>query len=99
VKRDACGASIIRGKFGHLYEHDAGRFGIVLEAPANSEVLDATLRSRKRRAIAAGFVLRQEGDSEATLLFDPTDMKQARLAIQLEKALAGRKRGSARLDA
>jgi hypothetical protein len=83
VKRDDCGDPIIRGKLGHLYEYSAGRIGIVLEAPSKSAALDATLRSRKRRAIAAGFNLRQEGDSEAILLFDPADTKQARLAIQL----------------
>jgi hypothetical protein len=83
VKLDECHDAIVRGKFGHLYEHGAGRFGIVLEAPSNSAALGATLRSRKRRAIAAGFFLCQEGDSEAILLFDPADTKQARLAIQL----------------
>ena len=62
VTRDHCGAAIIRGKFGHAYEHDAGQFGIVLEAPADTAILDNTLRSRKRRAIATGFFMNQEGD-------------------------------------
>jgi hypothetical protein len=83
VRRDSCGESIVPGRFGHLYEHDAGRFGIVFEAPANGASLNNTLRSRKRRAISAGFLLRQEGDSEAILLFDPADTTQARLAIRL----------------
>jgi hypothetical protein len=83
VRRDDCGDPMIPGKLGHLYEHGAVRFGIVLQAPTNSTALDATLRSRKRRAIAAGFILRQEGDSEAILLFDPADTKQARLSIRL----------------
>jgi hypothetical protein len=81
--RDGCHDAIVRGKLGHLYEHDTGRFGIVLEAPAGNARLDKTLRARRRRAIAAGFILRQEGDSEAILLFDPSDTKQARLAIRL----------------
>ena len=83
VKRDDCGDPIIPGKLGHLYEHGAGRIGMVLEAPSNSAALDATLRSRERRAISAGFVLHQEGDFEAILLFDPADAKQARLAFRL----------------
>ena len=83
LTRDECHDAIVRGKLGHLYEHDADRFGIVLQAPTNSAALDATLRSRKRRAIAAGFILSQEGESEAILLFDPADTKQARLSIRL----------------
>ena len=83
VKRDDCGDPIIRGKLGHLYEHDIDSFGIVLESPTEHGRLDNTLRARKRRAIAAGFLVHQEGDSEAILLFDPGDSKQARLAIQL----------------
>jgi hypothetical protein len=83
VKRDECGDLVIRGKFGYLYELDAGRFGIVLESPADNGHSDKTLRARKRRAIAAGFLLRQEGDCEAVLLFDPWDAKQAALAVQM----------------
>jgi len=83
LSRDKCRDAIVRGKLGHLYEHDARRFGITLEAPANSARLDNTLRSRKRRAIAAEFLLHQEGEFEAILLFDDADAKQARLAIRL----------------
>ncbi|HUJ31781.1 MAG TPA: hypothetical protein VLY23_10920 [Candidatus Acidoferrum sp.] len=91
IKRDACGDLIAPGKFGHLYEHDAGRFGIVLEAPADTARLDRTLRARKLRAIAAGFLLHQEGDCEAILLFDPADVKQVGLAIRLIQAKKIRK--------
>jgi hypothetical protein len=83
VNLDRCRDRIIRGKFGHLYEHDARRLGIVLEAPPDDASSDRTLRVRKRRAIAAGFLPHQEGDFEAILLFDPTDAKQAGLAIRL----------------
>jgi hypothetical protein len=83
LNRDECHDAIVRGKLGHLYEHAAGQFGIVLEAQANSASLDTTLRVRRRRAIAAGFFLHQEGDSEAILLFDSDDAKQSALAIRL----------------
>jgi hypothetical protein len=86
IRLDQCRDAIVQGKLGHLYEHDASRFGIVLEAPANGPSLDHTLRSRKRRALAAGFLLRQEGDSEAVLLFNPADAKQAQLATRLIQA-------------
>jgi hypothetical protein len=36
MKRDECGEPVVRGKFGHLYEHDASRLGIVLEAPPDN---------------------------------------------------------------
>jgi hypothetical protein len=83
AKRDDCGERIIRGKLGHLYAHDASRFGIVLEAPRDNARSDKTLCARKRRATAAGFVVHQEGDFEAVLLFEPGDGKQALLAIKL----------------
>jgi hypothetical protein len=86
IKRDDCGDQIIRGKLGHVYQHDANQFGIVLEASANIAVLENTFRSRKRRAIAAGFSMNQEGDFESILLFDPGDAEQARLAIRLMQA-------------
>jgi hypothetical protein len=86
VKRDVCRDRIVRGKLGHLYVHDARLFGIVFEAPADNARSDRTLRARIRRATTAGFLLRQEGEFEAILLFDPSDKKQAALAIQLIQA-------------
>jgi hypothetical protein len=91
VTRDHCNHPIIRGKFGHIHEHGSGLLGIVLEAAANNDRFDTTLRSRKRRAMAAGFVLHQEGDCEAILLFDPADLDQAQLAIRLIEAKKIRK--------
>ena len=86
VTRDKCGDAVVRGKLGHLYEHDANRFGMVLEASTNGPHFDNTLRSRKRRAITSGSILHQEGDFESILLFDPTDERQAELATRLIKA-------------
>jgi hypothetical protein len=90
VKRDGCGEPIVPGKLGHLYQHDAVRFGIALEAPPDDARSDKTLRARRRRAIAAGFVVHQEGEFEALLLFDPGDGKQARLAVLLIQAKKSR---------
>ena len=99
LKRDACGDRIFPGKFGHLYEHAPGVFGLVLEALADSTRLDRTLRNRKRKALAAGFTLHQEGDAEAILLFDPADSKQARLAIRLVGAKSKRVASATQLEA
>ena len=60
IKRDDCGDSIVPGKFGHLYEHDVHRLGMVLEALSDNARWHKTLRARRRRAIATGFVLHQE---------------------------------------
>jgi hypothetical protein len=86
VRLDECRDAIVPGKLGHAYEHDTRWLGVVLEAPAHNARSDKTLRARKRRAVAAGFVLHQEGDVEAILLFDPGDAKQARLAVRLVEA-------------
>jgi hypothetical protein len=86
VTHDGCRDTVVRGKFGHVYEHSASRFGIVLEASANGRRFDNSLRSRKRRAIASGFILHQEGDFESILLFDPTDERHAELSTWLIKA-------------
>lgn len=83
AKRDRCGDPVLAGRYGHLYAHGDGWFGMVLETPADSTRLDKKLRSRKRRAIVAGFRVHQEGDCEAILLFDPNDPEQARRAIRL----------------
>jgi hypothetical protein len=97
MKRDRCGDLIVPGKLGHLYEHGSGRFGMVLEASADSRRLDNVLRSRKRRALAGGFAIRQEGDSESIVLFDPAEQKQARLALRLVGAKSKRRASPAQL--
>lgn len=93
ARRDEDGEWIIPGKLGHIYQHDvAGRvFGLSLDNPMDNPRLDNRLRARKRKALAAGFELWVEGDFEATLLFDPMDMKQAQLAVKLVGAKRLRK--------
>jgi hypothetical protein len=70
VRRDEFCDTIVRGKFGRWYEHNASRLGIVLEVPLDNARLDKTLRFRKRCALATGFLVHLEGDFEAILLFD-----------------------------
>ncbi len=93
VKRNSCSEPVILGKLGHLYEHAPGRFGLALEAAASDTRLDNTLRARKRKALGEGFQIHQQGDAESILLFDPTDSKQARLAIRLVGAKRKRQPG------
>ncbi|SRR5581483_3917321 len=85
VKRDSDGTEIVSGAHGHIYEHNGdGQFGLVLEDNAPAKPSKAkSLLGRRRRGLAAGFTAHQSGDCESTLLFDPTNPEQSRLAIAL----------------
>ncbi len=93
TRHDSCGDTIIPGKRyapatetpdrvenrSHVFEYEDGEhFGVCL--------MFATARkwgSAKRKLDAAGFSLRQDGDTEGIALFDPRDEAQARLALKL----------------
>ena len=84
VRRDECGDPIVVGKLGELYQHDDGLVGLVLMSPNGDDPkLDNTLRSRMRKALREGLELVQQGDYESSLLFNPQDHAQAKLAIRL----------------
>ena len=83
---DSCGEAIIPGKprkaalledRNHIFEYGSGRFGVSL--------LLRTARhwnNARKRLVAGGFTVTQNGDTEGTLTFDPTDEKQSRAAIR-----------------
>jgi hypothetical protein len=87
TKKDSCGEIVIPGRPRNaaraedrcrIFEYGSGKFGICL--------LMGTVgkwNNRKKAALGTGFTLGQDGDSEGTLLFDPQDAKQAKLAIKL----------------
>ena len=88
VRRDSCGESIIPGKprkekrpedRSHifLYSEDEKTFGVLLTFSTARR-----WNSVRERLVAAGFTLGQKGDREGTLLFDPTDSRQANAAIR-----------------
>lgn len=87
VRRDSCGDEIIPGKphkadrpedRNHIYEHSDGRLGVYLSFPSAR-----SWNARRTTALAAGFVLNQNAQTEGTLLFSPENEQQARLAIRL----------------
>ncbi len=83
TRRDVDGTDIIGGKLGHIYEHSDRQLALLF--------MPAEPRARlwglvKAKGIAAGMTLRQNADSEGTLLFDGGSPEQARLAINLVKA-------------
>lgn len=83
IKRDDCSDSVIRGRFGHVYPHGAGLFGLMFQAEADDERFDNTLRARRRMALRGGMQLHQVGTAESIVLFDPAHEAQSRLAIKL----------------
>ncbi len=83
VRRDPCGDSFIFGRFGTISDYGADLVALTFLADANDKGRDNVLRSRIRRALAAGFQPSQLGDFEAVLVFDSSDHAHARLAIQL----------------
>jgi hypothetical protein len=85
-KKDGCGEEIIPGKLGHLFDHGHGQFGIVLEDSPSGDSRARALLSRKRAGVQGGFSLKQQGECESVLLFDPQNQKQAKLAAKLVMA-------------
>jgi hypothetical protein len=85
-KKDGCGEEIIPGKLGHLFDHGHGQFGIVLEDTSSGPSRARLLLSRKKAALRAGFLSKQQGECESVLLFDARNLKQAELAAKLVMA-------------
>jgi hypothetical protein len=78
TKRDECGEIIVPAKHGQIYFWGTGRMGIMILS--NSVGL---WRGRRKKALAGGMENLQNGDTEGTLLFDPVNRDQVRLAIRL----------------
>ena len=84
--RDTDGTTIIRGRDGcHLYEYSDSELGLLVSSEANDPRPRRWTGIRKR-CLAAGMTLRQNGDDEGALSFDPNNRKQARLAIKVSSA-------------
>jgi len=97
TKRDSCGEDIITGKrvpkdmpkrveyACHVYDHGDGRFGLLLLLKTKRAWNNA-----KKELTAAGFTIKQNGDTEGTALFNPEDQTQAGLAFKLARIRARR---------
>lgn len=96
ISRDECGEIIIKGRkakhcdadypklsfasesgIAQIYQHATSRFGVIFMPRRSSRLWN----NARRRLLAAGFELHQDGDREGTLMFDPRDGKQATLAL------------------
>lgn len=84
VTPDVCGDPIIPGKAlqlecCHVFDfEDGAHFGLCL-------MLDhgRSWSAAKTKALAAAFTLKQDGDREGILLFDPANETQSELALSL----------------
>ena len=83
VRRDPCGDLFIAGKFGTISDYGADLLALSFLDDANGKGRDNVLRSRIRRALAAGLQPSQVGDYEAVLLFEGNDQAQIRAAMKL----------------
>jgi hypothetical protein len=92
VRRDGCGDEIIPGTLraekiaghseylSHIYGHGDGRLGVLLMFKTKRRWGNA-----RRKLAGAEFEIRQDGDTEGTALFDPSNAAQAGLALKLAR--------------
>jgi hypothetical protein len=75
--------TVIVGSAGHIYEYSDVLLGVMFITPANKAPRARLWNNLAAQCIAAGMSLRQSGDAEGALSFDPSDPSQVRLAIKL----------------
>ncbi|MGA8309633.1 MAG: hypothetical protein WB755_06360 [Terriglobales bacterium] len=97
VKRDDCGDTIILGKQGYLYEYSATELGVMFMPPRTESEPWGRWRPKawgnfKRAAAAAGMTLRQNGDTEGCLSFDPENKAQVKVALKIAQVRPKRQR-------
>ena len=105
VKRspDDDGLLVINGKYGQVYEHSGSELAVSF-----TPGLDKNRRgigswspkkwnNARRAALAAGMTVCQDGDSEGSLLFNPDNPEQAKLAIKIAGAKAKRQASATQL--
>jgi hypothetical protein len=95
AKRDACGEIIVSGRVGHIYDqHNRRQLGVLLMFQSKMQWTYA-----KRKLLAAGFTIRQDGDTEGTALFDSTDPALSRLALRIARVKVRRQMSPAQRQA
>jgi hypothetical protein len=83
AKKDDCSNLVILGKQfaaaqSHIFDGFLDGLGVCLMFETSRQ-----WNSARRKLEKAGFVTRQDGDTEGVLTFDPTDSKQSRLALKV----------------
>jgi hypothetical protein len=85
ARRDECNDTIIPGKFGQIYDNCDGRLGVMYmpDPHGKRDSHPGRWNNRKRKLLAAGCQIKNDGDVEGIALFDPESPAQIRLAIQV----------------
>jgi hypothetical protein len=87
VVHDKCGDLIVSGKCGRVGD---GYNGDVLGVYVNGKN-PRKWSSLRRKLVSVGMRVKQSGDVDGVLLFDPTDQVQARLALKVAGIFSKRK--------
>jgi hypothetical protein len=86
AQRDDCGDTIIAGKSGNIFDGYDSALGVCIMHESAKKWGNA------RRAMeAAGFRIRQNGDTEGIATFAPENRTQARLALKLARVKTRRR--------
>lgn len=78
IKTDEEGEAIVLAKHGQIYDYGSGQFGVMFILKSSR-----LWNSRSQECEKAGMRVRQDGDTEGALLFDPQNPAQAKTAIRL----------------
>lgn len=81
VRRDEVGEPIIPGRDGLIFDYGNGLLAVTYLGDSIR-----AWRSRRRECADSGMTITQDGDTEGTATFDPTDEAQARVAITTIRA-------------
>jgi hypothetical protein len=89
MSRTDDGEKIVAGRLGdaHIYQYSLTELGVAF---VPGKWTPKTWGNQKRAATAIGMTLRQNGDTEGTLSFDPANRAQSTLALRIAKARAKR---------
>jgi hypothetical protein len=88
IKLDEDGEAIVMAKHGQIYDYGSGRFGVMFLFSSAGK-WNNRRKACEAAALASpaeaqrGMEVIQDGDTEGTLLFDPENRDQAKLAIRL----------------
>lgn len=77
TRRDEEGELIVRARLGQIYDYGAGNLAVMFMTDSVGK-----WNNRRKECEKAGMTVRQDGDTEGTLLFDPESKEQSKTAIR-----------------
>ena len=80
---NADGTEVIFGRTGQIYEYDLDLLCVMFILPKDAKARPRTWQNVRTKCLAAGMILRQNGDAEGSLSFDAENHEQSRLAIKV----------------